>query len=1175
MAGRQEYSIGGAHGRFGVKGKTAVATGGVPTWKGAFGRRSALQAELLQALAAAPSMNESDQAAGELIYFEEQVPTCSECRLPLGECAYHVDESQQDGDRLVHGECKAQLLLQGAKQEESRRQEKDAVLKKARRTEYSIGWKASKIPRNTLSAKAVGCHPIPQGMCCLELMDANRVRVSPTLDPSVAVNLEYLFVALKVRQSEGREAWFSLDPKPSSTGDEADTWQVKRFEPKWLGGTSVGEVMFQADIYLKELSMGEYEQPVVGMKSCFDHAEEESHLNDWQAREWFVVRNAEVLLSERNALLPSVKMGVEAREQLYTASGLEDATITRPDHPMVKYANEFTKYFDLIAERKSVVYHLRELAKASVLAKFLLEAGIDMPETWLSDAAFESQAQGPAEIPQLWNERAVSQIRVKGGKIVQAYEAPGRHGVYGGVMLSLDRLQIVPPAPLPGVPAIPGAPIGPPKPLRAVRENVQMPAGAMSTAYPQLRGGPRAFSFRKEPGLRPEVLPPSRLRPITGALSMQAVTSMLEPQGVDLNLDSFHLSEPTPVKSKEHELLHAWSNGLATPGVVLPSGPAFWSSVDSDKAALVDEDKRFFHELFNAHLSDRRAEGEAFIPPITTVAAVHQLKGLMKHEKDLQQKREEHFFSSTFAKDDAGPLFPSSWKSLFELAHGQGPLKPHTDASKAGQMHARPDYQADSVKVERILRSTTPVLDATTEEGSRFQIHQVGSLEVRSLQKGGEECTRQVYASRAWDQQAQGESRAPVAVEEKIVSAAQYVERLVSNAPAATTKDLITKPSAGVATLTPSQFRYFVVFETDAGNAIVMEKRTDGTAILAENPHDLEARISLAKAMRSTTCCPKAGLTVATMKALQSEEAASSAPSTGEQYAMRVYGRAVPAWDRDWSALSAAQRKASEKLGFWTAQGAKQTTTWQQLNKEELEAAQALGFDQASWDKRVSQQLWDGPWDQLTQEQQEAARQLGIVGSEAWAAATWESQGRDVQGSAWARSYTQLTEEERAAAQLLGIEGATAWEAAFWKAGGAWERSYADLTEAERHAAADLGVACASQWDGAWPDLREEVGGPWLKHWVNLTKKQQQAAKDLGMLGAAAWDTKYGVFEKTWMELEPAEQQAASALGVSTSNRWNARTAPVFFKEWRELSTEQRAAAERLGVDRWSWQRNL
>merc|ERR1719254_71403 len=111
-------------------------------------------------------------------------------------------------------------------------------------------------------------------MCCLVAdKDSSAVRVAPTLEPAAAMNLEYLSLALQVRRSEGREPLFSLDPVESNekkSGPEA-SMQMKRFEPEWLAGTSVGEVMFQADYHLKELSMGEYEQPVVGMKSCGEY----------------------------------------------------------------------------------------------------------------------------------------------------------------------------------------------------------------------------------------------------------------------------------------------------------------------------------------------------------------------------------------------------------------------------------------------------------------------------------------------------------------------------------------------------------------------------------------------------------------------------------------------------------------------------------------------------------------------------------------------------------------------------------------------------------------------------------------------------------------------------------------------------------------------------------------
>eukprot|EP00971_Amphidinium_carterae_P174916 3467501-Amphidinium_carterae.1 len=93
----------------------------------------------------------------------------------------------------------------------------------------------------------------------------------------------------------------------------------------------------------QELSMGEHEQPIVGMRSAFDFSEEEAYDKEWTGREWFsphetqsvqadsssrvvllsgfMVRHAEVVMSLDNVVVPRVVMGVEAREQ---ASGCFD-----------------------------------------------------------------------------------------------------------------------------------------------------------------------------------------------------------------------------------------------------------------------------------------------------------------------------------------------------------------------------------------------------------------------------------------------------------------------------------------------------------------------------------------------------------------------------------------------------------------------------------------------------------------------------------------------------------------------------------------------------------------------------------------------------------------------------------------------------------------------------------
>merc|ERR1719195_2545667 len=171
--------------------------------------------------------------------------------------------------------------------------------------------------------------------------------------------------------------------------------------------------------------MGEYKQPIVGMKSATDFCAEEGYNKDWAAREWFVVKKAAVHQSNSNTLIPFVKMGCEAREQIVGANGLEDVKRTKPDHPLVKYAEAFTHNFDLIAERKSVIHHLRELAKASVLAKFLVdsEVAVEQQLLELADCAEWADSDPVMEIPQLWNNRCFSQIRLKDGGLVD--EASG------------------------------------------------------------------------------------------------------------------------------------------------------------------------------------------------------------------------------------------------------------------------------------------------------------------------------------------------------------------------------------------------------------------------------------------------------------------------------------------------------------------------------------------------------------------------------------------------------------------------------------------------------------------------------------------------------------------------------------------------------------------------------
>merc|ERR1719478_1162679 len=125
---------------------------------------------------------------------------------------------------------------------------------------------------------------------------------------------------------------------------------------------------------------------------------------------------------------------------MVNGTNLEDRPVTRPDHPMVKYATAFTQNFDLIAERKSAIFHLRELAKASITAKHVLDSGIKVEEAWfhLGD---DKEVVCSLEVPQLWNERMHSQVDIENRGTVRNINSNGR-GVYGGVQFGLSKFDL-------------------------------------------------------------------------------------------------------------------------------------------------------------------------------------------------------------------------------------------------------------------------------------------------------------------------------------------------------------------------------------------------------------------------------------------------------------------------------------------------------------------------------------------------------------------------------------------------------------------------------------------------------------------------------------------------------------------------------------------------------------
>merc|ERR1712242_571800 len=229
-----------------------------------------------------------------------------------------------------------------------------------------------------------------------------------------------------------------------------------------------------------------------------------------------------------------------------------------------------------------------------------------------------------------------------------------------------------------------------------------------------------------------------------------------------------------------------------------------------------EEDRLLLNQVFNPALSDRRTEGDRFVPPDTSREYVQRLRALVQEEMATQEHRMDHFFSKEFEQENAGPLFPLSWASSMEISR---------DCKSKPQLHERQDF-AQAHMLEDALESIVPDFDKVTEDGSRFSIYRVGSLEVRTIAE--QDCEPVIGA--VFSVHAPTDDKQAISEQEEVVKATEYVER------------------DGL------EFQVYVVLETDQRNKLVVEEMDDGTLRFEENPSNLEDRTSLAKVLRTAKC---------------------------------------------------------------------------------------------------------------------------------------------------------------------------------------------------------------------------------------------------------------------------------------------------------------------------------
>merc|ERR1711988_17556 len=200
----------------------------------------------------------------------------------------------------------------------------------------------------------------------------------------------------------------------------------------------------------------------------------------------------------------------------------------------------------------------------------------------------------------------------------------------------------------------------------------------------------------------------------------------------------------------------------------------------------------------------------------------------------MRQRRKEHFFSKVFDRTHPGPLFPAGWAPSFGIA--STPAADSAPEARQGGLQLRLEYTGESAEVLRqALETCIPIFERTTEEGLRFAIYQLGSLEVRTTKdSSGEETIGAVFSFGSPKVASSEEKDRRIHEEDIIIKATEYVER------------------ASAEKRKGSSVSYYVVFETAKGHKIVIECLQEGTLSWQEETGgNLEDRNSLAKVMRS------------------------------------------------------------------------------------------------------------------------------------------------------------------------------------------------------------------------------------------------------------------------------------------------------------------------------------
>merc|ERR1719253_594871 len=97
------------------------------------------------------------------------------------------------------------------------------------------------------------------------------------------------------------------------------------------------------------------------------------------------------------------------------------------------------------------------------------------------------------------------------------------------------------------------------------------------------------------------------------------------PRGVDLDLNQFALDTPQEVREGK------WVSEPQSAEACATITDTFWSCLNDGLTSTPEEDEsNLLKRIFNPTMSDRRMEGDRFVPPDTSLDYVDQLRNLVR-----------------------------------------------------------------------------------------------------------------------------------------------------------------------------------------------------------------------------------------------------------------------------------------------------------------------------------------------------------------------------------------------------------------------------------------------------------------------------------------------------------------------------------------------------------------